>query len=230
MMRRRIFGLALIALVVPFPALALDGGGSPSAGGATLTVSASLDSCGLGGAQIMCKIDAGWNSLEGAESYSVSVTSADGSVVDYGTTSGQGMSVWVPYVGSGSYSVNVTAWGTPPGEDDDGSPEVLARSESASSAEAGGVARTLPDDTVSDPRDPAVSLPAAEEPVAPDVPEVGDPREELPVCEEPVAEEAPPPPAEDETAAVPADEDTRAVAPVEPEVVDTIPVDGDCTS
>ena len=109
MMRKRILGLALIALAVPFPALALEGGGVEASGSPGLTVTASLDSCGLAGTQIMCKIDAGWNSLEGADSYSVSVTSADGSVIDMGETTGQGTSVWVPYVGSGTYSVSVTA-------------------------------------------------------------------------------------------------------------------------
>ena len=128
--RRRIFGLALVGLAVPFPALALDGGGAPSSGGApaSLTVSASLDGCGLAGNQILCKINAGWNALEGADNYTVSVTSANGSVVNYGETSGQGSSVWVPYVGPGTYSVNVTAWGTPPDEEEDGSAEVIARS------------------------------------------------------------------------------------------------------
>ena len=76
MIRKRILGLALIALAVPFPALALEGGGVAASGSPGLTVTASLDSCGLAGSQIMCQIDAGWNSLEGADSYSVSVTSA----------------------------------------------------------------------------------------------------------------------------------------------------------
>ncbi len=94
--RRRIFGLALVALAVPFRALALDGGGASSSEGsasASLTVTASLDSCGLAGTQILCKINAGWNALEGADNYTMSVTSADSSVVDYGETSGQGSSV-----------------------------------------------------------------------------------------------------------------------------------------
>ena len=50
MMRRRIMSLALIALVVPFPALALDGGGvDTSATPGSLNVSASLAGCGLAG-------------------------------------------------------------------------------------------------------------------------------------------------------------------------------------
>jgi hypothetical protein len=193
--RRRIFGLALVALAVPFPALALDGGGSPAAGTGpqSLTVTASLDSCGLAGAQILCKINAGWNSIDGAENYAVSVTSADGSVVDFGETSGQGTSVWVPYVGSGTYSVTVTAWGTPPGEEEDGSPEVIVRSTS----KEGGVSAEATRDPVADP------VPGESREVAPEVPEVGEepvvpdevspiePREETPVCE------VPPPPVSD---------------------------------
>ena len=145
MMRKRILGLALIALAVPFPALALEGGGVEASGSPGLTVTASLNSCGLAGSQIMCQIDAGWNSLEGADSYSVSVTSADGSVIDMGETTGQGTSVWVPYVGSGTYSVSVTAWGTPPGEEDDGSPEVIARDSSMSGGEVDAVAKSPPE-------------------------------------------------------------------------------------
>ncbi len=92
----------------------------------------------------MCKIDAGWNALEGADNYSVSVTSADGSVVDQGETSGQGSSVWVPYVGPGTYSVTVTAYGTPPGEEEDGEPEVIARESSMSGGISTEAAKTPP--------------------------------------------------------------------------------------
>ncbi len=227
MMRRRIMGLALIALVVPFPALALDGGGTaPSYAPGTLTVSASLDSCGLGGSQIMCKIDAGWNSLEGAENYTVSVTSADGSVIDLGSTTGQGTSVWVPYVGSGTYSVSVTAWGTPPDEEEVDAPEVIARS---TSGEASGVSKAPPEGADSaDARDAADLTPATDEPVVPDVLEPADPRDEEPVCDEPPAEEPPAEPAPD-TEAEPEGDERSAEDLAEPEVVDTIPVDDDCT-
>ena len=45
-LRKRILGLALIALAVPFPALALEGGGVQATGSPGLTVTASLNSCG----------------------------------------------------------------------------------------------------------------------------------------------------------------------------------------
>jgi hypothetical protein len=222
MMRKRILGLALIALAVPFPALALEGGGVQASGSPGLTVTASLNSCGLAGSQIMCQIDAGWNSLEGADSYSVSVTSADGSVIDMGQTTGQGTSVWVPYAGAGTYSVSVTAWGTPPGEEEDGSPEVIARDSSMSGGEVDAVAKSPPE--TDDTRGDEGTEPTSDEPVTDVTPD--DPRDETPVCEEPPIEDPPLPPAE--TDPVPGEGDAPT-APTEPEVVDTIPADDDCT-
>lgn len=223
-MRKRTLGLALIALAVPFPALALEGGGVKASGSPGLSVTASLSSCGLAGSQIMCQIDAGWNSLEGADTYSVSVTSADGSVIDMGETSGQGTSVWVPYVGAGNYSVSVTAYGTPPGEEDDGSPEVIDRDTSMSGGTVDGVAKSAPDAGSDDARDDEGAEPTSEDPVTDVVP--GDPRDETPVCEEPVTEEPPLPPAPDPESSGDGD---ASRAPVEPGVVDTIPADDDCT-
>jgi len=224
MIHKRIFALALIALVVPIPALALEGGGSDAPSSPGLTVSASLESCGLADAQIMCQINAGWNSLEGADSYSVSITGADGSVIDMGETSGRAASVWVPYVGSGTYSVSVTAWGTPPGEEDDGTPEVIDRSMSGGEVD-GGVAKAPPaQGSDDDARDDGGIQDTTEDPVIDEVPD--DSRDETPVCEEPPVEEPPLPPAT-EPDPVPG-EDDAAVAPPEPEVVDTIPADDDC--
>jgi len=222
MMRKRTLGLALIALAVPIPAFALDGGGAEGSGSPGLSVTASLDSCGLADAQVMCKINAGWNSLEGADSYSVSVTSADGSVIDMGETAGQGTSVWVPYAGSGTYSVSVTAYGTPPGEEDDGKPEVLDRSTSMS-GEVKGVVRSAPDEEPGTGRDDEGEQATSEDPVI-DGGTLPDPRDETPVCEEPPVEDPPLPPAETSPP-----EGDPAAAPAEPEVVDTIPADDDCT-
>ena len=226
-MRNRALGLALIALAAPFPALALEGGGAEGTGSPGLSVTASLDSCGLAGAQVMCKIDAGWNTLEGAESYAVSVTAADGSVIDAGETSGQGTSVWVPYVGSGAYSVHVTAWGTPPDEEEeDGAPEVIARDSTFEGGGSGSATETPPPSS-GETRDEEGAEPAVEDPAEADGEEVGEPREEIPLCEQPAQEEPPLPAEPEERAEVNADE---AAAPAEPEVVDTIPADDDCTS
>ena len=223
MMRKRTLGLALIALAVPIPALALDGGGAEGSGSPGLSVTASLDSCGLADTQVMCKINAGWNSLEGADSYSVSVTSADGSVIDMGETAGQGTSVWVPYAGSGTYSVSVTAYGTPPGEEDDGTPEVLDRSTSMS-GKVQGVVKGAPDQGTGTGRDDEGEEVTSEDPVIDDG-TLPDPRDETPVCEEPPVEEPPPPPVPE----TPPAEGEAAESPAQPEVVDTIPADDDCT-
>jgi len=224
-MRNRILGLALIALAAPIPAIALEGGGAEGTGSPGLTVTASLDSCGLAGSQIMCKIDAGWNTLEGAETYSVSVTSADGSVVDMGETTGQGTSVWVPYAGSGSYSVQVTAWGTPPGEEDEGKPEVIARSTSMEGGEIEGMSKTPPDQALDGTRSDEGAEPVVDDPDAVEGELPGEPRDETPVCDEPPVEEPPLPPVPESS---PTDEEAAAASD-EPEVVDTIPADDDCT-
>lgn len=139
--RKRILLLALIALAVPFPALAIDGDDGSGAA-ASLSVSASLAGCGLAQSQVLCQIDAGWNAIPGADSYQVSVIGADGSVTDQGSTSGLGTSVWVVYGGPGTYTVQVTAWGTPPGETE---PEVIAREKAAPEAVSKGKATARPD-------------------------------------------------------------------------------------
>lgn len=221
--RRRIFGLALVALAVPFPALALDGGASAEPTTQSLTVTASLDSCGLAGTQVLCKINAGWNALEGAENYTVSVASPSGSVSEQGETSGPGSSVWVPYTGPGTYSVTVTAWGTPPGAEDDGSPEVIAR-ESSKSGGAAEAAKTPPPSLAPGESRETSEAEVSNEPVAGDPALPGDPRDEVPTCEEPLVDELP-------ESAPPEEEDADApseTAPPPPEVADTIPGDDDC--
>ena len=128
MRRLRIAGLALLALAVP--PFALGGEEAPS-GPAELSVSASLGGCGLAKAAIVCEIDTSWSPLEGADHYTVSVTRPDGSVIDAGEVAGTGRSVFVPYVGPGTYAVEVAAWGTAP---DDEEPEVLVREKTLSTS------------------------------------------------------------------------------------------------
>jgi hypothetical protein len=131
MLRRRILSFATLALAVPVPALALTGGEGETP--AALSVSASLDTCGVAETTIVCKIDASWGSLEGAEYYTASVTRADGSVVDYGQVgAATGTSLWVPYVGAGTYTVRVSAYGTPPDEE---KPELIAEDTASSGGE-----------------------------------------------------------------------------------------------
>jgi hypothetical protein len=109
--------LELLALAASTPALAsADNATEPTdaaRGPAALEVSTALDSCGTLADEVICKLDVSYNALPEAASYSAAVTRADGSVVDYGGVAAGGTSLWVPYVGSGTYSVRVTAYGAP---------------------------------------------------------------------------------------------------------------------
>ena len=135
MLRRRTFLYAALALAVPLPAFALSGGDAPASD--TLSVSASLDGCGIAASNVVCKIDASWNAVAGADRYTASVSSPDGAVSDYGDFGGTGTSIWVPYVGNGTYTVTISAWGTPPGAD---KPVVLTK-QRATAADTSGNAR-----------------------------------------------------------------------------------------
>lgn len=120
--------LELLALAASTPALAsADNAMEPTdaaRGPAALEVSTALDSCGTLSDEVICKLDVSYNALPEAASYSAAVTRADGSVVDYGGVAPGGTSLWVPYVGSGTYSVRVTAYGAP--EQPDGAKEVVS--------------------------------------------------------------------------------------------------------
>jgi hypothetical protein len=191
MRRVRIIGLSLLALGVP--AFAFGGEEPPSVG--ELSVSASLGGCGLASDAIVCQIDASWNDLEGAEYYTVSVTRADGSVVDLGESAGSSRSIFVPYVGPGTYSVQIAAWGTPPGAEE---PQVLAREKSLSTAGDRQVDAVGRSDGASR-RAPELSDVPAEEPPAEEDPQPAEPPapEPPPACEdEPPDEELPEQPPE----------------------------------
>ena len=127
---RRVGLLVALAALVPVSAFALDRGAAP-AGPAGLAVSASLGGCGVAPEQVYCSIDVTFSGVPGADYYTASVTLADGSVQGAGQVatgaSGGGASLYVPYVGAGTYTVQVSAYGTPPGEEADGHPELLDR-------------------------------------------------------------------------------------------------------
>lgn len=132
---RRTVLLALLAVAVPLPALAASEG-SLTSSPASLSVSTSLGSCGLTGSEIACSLNVSYNSLPGATSYSATVTRADGSVVDYGEVGAGGTTLWVPYVGSGTYSVRITAYGEP--EQPEGEKPVISTEISGAEADAEG--------------------------------------------------------------------------------------------
>ena len=131
-MRGRTVLYVLLALAVPTGAFALTEGGATTAEAPSLSVAASLDTCGTAADSIVCKIDASWNDVPGADRYTASVARADGSVVDYGDVGAGSTSFWVPYVGNGTYTVTVSAYGTAPVS---GKPKVLAKASSDASGD-----------------------------------------------------------------------------------------------
>jgi len=135
MRRPRLLLYVALALLVPVPALAIDQLGGPGSGSTSLDASASLDSCGLFENQIVCKIDASFNEVDGATSYTASVTAPNGAVSDYGTVGAGGASLWVPYVGNGTYTVEVQAWGTAPSKDK--KPRLLASDKASAGKDRG---------------------------------------------------------------------------------------------
>ena len=194
--------LALLALLVPLPALALNGdSGDPGADAPVeIAVSVGLGDCGLAEAQIVCELDATWSAVEEADYYTVSVTRADGSVVDYGQSTGTAMSMWVPYVGAGSYSVQVSAWGTP---DDEDKATVIARDRAFSSSDGdatGGDGKAGMDSSAQPGAAEGGHASGGEPPPSmgtggePGVGNGTDASEEPPPAPEPVCEEPPPAP------------------------------------
>jgi hypothetical protein len=135
-MPRRAFIYAALALAVPLPAYALSSGDAPESAPAALSVSVLLDRCGLLETEIVCKLDVSYGEIAGATSYTASVTRADGSVVDYGEVGGGDTSLWVPYVGSGTYSVQIAAYGDSPRPG--GDPRLLSRDYSSTEGRTPG--------------------------------------------------------------------------------------------
>ena len=129
--RRRTIGLAALALSLPLPAYALTQG--ETGGPASLSVSVALDSCGVSGSRVLCKLGVSFETIPGATSYTASVTSPDGSVTDLGSVPAGGTSVYVPYVGNGTYSVRVSAYGSP---DEPGAEPELLESDTSGEAES----------------------------------------------------------------------------------------------
>jgi hypothetical protein len=186
MRRRRTVIYAALALAVPLPAFALSG--DDSSGSTSLSVTASLDQCGIAASSVVCKIDASWNTVAGAERYTASVTSPDGAVTDYGDVGGTSTSLWVPYVGNGTYTVTVSAWGTPPGADKS---EVIAKQRAVTGEGQGGRAKPHATQSFSNdagdgdatepagpggdpvPSEPGTDQPPACDPAAPDAPDTG---------------------------------------------------------
>jgi hypothetical protein len=103
--------LALAALIFAAGTAGVGAASGPLPQAGQLQAQASLDSCGKMGDTTICKFDASYHDVEGAQYYTASVTRPDGSVVDEGTVSAAGASFWVAYVGNGTYTVRISAWG-----------------------------------------------------------------------------------------------------------------------
>lgn len=209
-MPRRALVFALLALAVPLPALALTGDGDEAAAGSSLSVSASLGGCGTATDTIVCRIDATWNTIPGATRYTASVTRADGSVMDVGEVGAGSASLWVPYVGNGTYTVTVSAYGSPPGQARE---KVLAQD--TSEARTGDRRARESSSYTGAVEDPG----AAGDPATPDdgVVEPVDPTDAD--CEEPPAPEEPAP-APEETGEA---QDAAALAPEDEAAPDDAP-------
>ncbi len=131
----------MLALAAPLPAFAISELAPTSEGQvAQLSVTTSLESCGVLDSGLVCTLNVSFEPLPAATGYSASVTRADGSVIDAGAISPGGSSIYVPYVGSGNYSVRVTAYGDPEPVEvtgDEVEPEVIATDVGEASAEGG---------------------------------------------------------------------------------------------
>ncbi len=131
MSRRWTIPLAALALLVPVGAVALDRGSSG------LGVQASLERCGVAGDTVFCQISASFDRVEGAEFYTATVTRPDSTVQDFGrVATGEAgrasASLWIPYGGNGSYTVEITAWA----RDGDGEPKALIKESKKSESSA----------------------------------------------------------------------------------------------
>jgi len=130
----RLLLLALISIIVPLQAGALEGGGRDDSAQVTisapLSVSASLGECGSLAGGASCQVTIGWSGVAGADYYTAAVTSPDGASMPLGTVgsgeSGGSATVWIPYLGNGSYSISVSAWGY----DSEGKPEKVGKGKS----------------------------------------------------------------------------------------------------
>jgi hypothetical protein len=222
---RRAALYAALALAIPLPAFALtgeDAGDAP----AGLDVSASLVGCGLAKSHIVCTIDATYGPVEGATSYSASVTAPNGAVTDYGAVEPGAAALTVPYAGNGTYSVRITAYGDPPGPAETGVIDTATSDEAGGEAniEVRGARGEAPEerDDEAAPQAPAVdggeiapaaTTPEAAAPAAPaaagpaPAPQTGGGEAPAPAPTDPCAEEPPTEPALDEA---PAPEEGKA--------------------
>lgn len=104
-------GLAALALALALPAGTPAKAAAEQAVPVSLSVAASLSSCEVSDFQVRCEFTVSYEPIPGASSYTARVTSPDGSVADLGSVSATGTTFALPYVGDGTYSFRVSAYG-----------------------------------------------------------------------------------------------------------------------
>jgi hypothetical protein len=192
-MRLRALLYTSLALAAP-PAFALGLAPGGNAAPAGLSAQASLDDCGVYESQIVCMIDTSFSQVEGADYYTASVSRPDGSVADFGAVSPGGTSLWVPYVGNGTYTVVVSAYGDNPERYRPKKPIEVAKAKTGGAAQEGSFTST--------PKADNAAAPATHDPPSGNAD--GDVGEEPPAT---CTEEEPPPADEPEPDAEDADTD-----------------------
>lgn len=89
----------------------------------SFAVDATFGGCGRAEERIMCRVALGFSGIDGATSYQASVQAPGGGVTFLGSLGPEGGTVWFPYSGDGTYSIDVQALGPGP----DGHKEALGR-------------------------------------------------------------------------------------------------------
>ena len=98
-----------LAVVVGAAALAVPLYAGTASGGA-IAVDASLGDCKPGGGGILCRIDASFSRVGGADYYTATVTGPDGAAQELGEVPAGTASVWARYSRDGTYTITISAW------------------------------------------------------------------------------------------------------------------------
>jgi hypothetical protein len=99
---RALLVAAIAAIAIAIPSGTASGGG--------VRVDASLGGCERSGGGTVCRIDASFTGVAGADYYTAAVTAPNGSRQDFGVVGAGATSVWARYGGNGVYTLTITAW------------------------------------------------------------------------------------------------------------------------
>ena len=98
---------AVLVAAIAAIAIALPTG---TASGGSISVDASLGGCERSGGGAVCRIDASFTGVAGADYYTASVTAPNGARQDFGVVPAGSARIWPQYRGNGVYTVTITAW------------------------------------------------------------------------------------------------------------------------